>query len=30
SAVAYTEADKMLLLGPALAITDQNVDQFNY
>jgi rhamnose transport system substrate-binding protein len=30
SAVAYTEANKMLLLGPALAITDQNVDQFNY
>jgi rhamnose transport system substrate-binding protein len=30
SAVEYTEADKMLLLGPALAITDQNVDQFNY
>lgn len=29
-AVAYTEANKMLLLGPALAITDQNVDQFNY
>ncbi|GIF38339.1 autoinducer 2 ABC transporter substrate-binding protein [Actinoplanes xinjiangensis] len=30
SAVTYTEANKMLLLGPALAITDQNVDQFNY
>ncbi|GIE78334.1 sugar ABC transporter substrate-binding protein [Actinoplanes philippinensis] len=30
SAVAYTEANKMLLLGPALAITDKNVDQFNY
>jgi rhamnose transport system substrate-binding protein len=30
SSVAYTEANKMLLLGPALAITDQNVDQFNY
>ncbi|WP_328469655.1 autoinducer 2 ABC transporter substrate-binding protein [Actinoplanes sp. NBC_00393] len=30
SAVEYTEADKMLLLGPALEITDQNVDQFNY
>ncbi|MEV4280244.1 autoinducer 2 ABC transporter substrate-binding protein [Actinoplanes xinjiangensis] len=30
SAVTYTEANKMLLLGPALAITDKNVDQFNY
>lgn len=30
SAVTYDEASKMLLLGPALAITDQNVDQFNY
>ena len=29
-AVAYTEADKMLLLGPALAITKENVDDFNY
>ncbi|GGL95091.1 autoinducer 2 ABC transporter substrate-binding protein [Nakamurella endophytica] len=29
-AVKYTEADKMLLLGPALAITKENVDQFNY
>ncbi|GLY04245.1 MULTISPECIES: autoinducer 2 ABC transporter substrate-binding protein [Actinoplanes] len=30
SAVTYDSASKMLLLGPALAITDQNVDQFNY
>jgi rhamnose transport system substrate-binding protein len=30
SAVTYDTAGKMLLLGPALAITDQNVDQFNY
>ncbi|BCY11333.1 autoinducer 2 ABC transporter substrate-binding protein [Actinoplanes sp. L3-i22] len=29
-AVAYDASSKMLLLGPALAITDQNVDQFNY
>ena len=28
--VKYTAADKMLLLGPALAITKDNVDQFNY
>jgi rhamnose transport system substrate-binding protein len=28
--VTYDAASKMLLLGPALAITDQNVDQFNY
>ncbi|WP_229075568.1 autoinducer 2 ABC transporter substrate-binding protein [Actinoplanes sp. DH11] len=30
SSVTYDEASKMLLLGPALQITDQNVDQFNY
>ncbi|WP_430786161.1 autoinducer 2 ABC transporter substrate-binding protein [Actinoplanes sp. G11-F43] len=30
SAVTYDEASKMLLLGPALQITDENVDQFNY
>ena len=30
SAVTYDSAGKMLLLGPALAITDKNVDQFNY
>ncbi|WP_436520445.1 autoinducer 2 ABC transporter substrate-binding protein [Actinoplanes sp. HUAS TT8] len=30
SAVTYDATSKMLLLGPALAITDQNVDQFNY
>ena len=30
SAVTYDEAGKMLLLGPALAITDKNVDQFDY
>ncbi|BCJ46383.1 sugar ABC transporter substrate-binding protein [Actinoplanes ianthinogenes] len=29
-AVAYDSASKMLLLGPALAITAENVDQFNY
>ena len=29
-AVEYTEADKMLLLGPALAITKENVDDFDY
>ena len=29
-AVEYTEADKMLLLGPPLEITKDNVDQFNY
>jgi len=29
-AVAYDEASKTLLLGPALAITSENVDQFNY
>ncbi|GAA4602034.1 rhamnose transport system substrate-binding protein [Actinoplanes octamycinicus] len=29
-AVAYDSASKMLLLGPALAITSENVDQFNY
>jgi len=29
-AVKYTAADKMLLLGPALAITKENVGQFNY
>ncbi len=30
NAVTYDASSKMLLLGPALAITDQNVDQFNY
>jgi rhamnose transport system substrate-binding protein len=30
SAVTYDASSKMLLLGPALAITDKNVDQFNY
>lgn len=29
-AVAYDEATKTLLLGPALAITPENVDQFDY
>ncbi|AEV83349.1 sugar ABC transporter substrate-binding protein [Actinoplanes sp. SE50] len=29
-AVTYDAAGKMLLLGPALQITDQNVDQFGY
>lgn len=29
-AVTYDEASKMLLLGPALAITAENVDQFDY
>ncbi|WIM98841.1 autoinducer 2 ABC transporter substrate-binding protein [Actinoplanes oblitus] len=29
-AVTYDAASKMLLLGPALAITSENVDQFNY
>jgi len=29
-AVAYDEATKTLLLGPALAITKDNVDQFSY
>jgi rhamnose transport system substrate-binding protein len=29
-AVAYDAATKVLLLGPALAITKNNVDQFNY
>lgn len=29
-AVAYDSSLKMLLLGPALAITSENVDQFNY
>ncbi|MEV6343998.1 autoinducer 2 ABC transporter substrate-binding protein [Actinoplanes sp. NPDC051851] len=29
-AVTYDASSKMLLLGPALAITDQNVDQFDY
>jgi rhamnose transport system substrate-binding protein len=28
--VTYDSASKMLLLGPALAITKENVDQFNY
>jgi rhamnose transport system substrate-binding protein len=28
--ITYDASSKMLLLGPALAITDQNVDQFNY
>ena len=28
--VAYDEASKTLLLGPALAITTENVDQFDY
>ncbi|MDR6321429.1 rhamnose transport system substrate-binding protein [Actinoplanes couchii] len=30
SAVTYDSGTKMLLLGPALAITAENVDQFNY
>ena len=30
SAIAYDEASKTLLLGPPLAITKDNVDQFNY
>ena len=29
-AVEYTESDKMLLLGPPLEITKDNVDQFDY
>jgi len=29
-AVKYDAATKVLLLGPALSITKQNVDQFNY
>ncbi|GIE90649.1 autoinducer 2 ABC transporter substrate-binding protein [Actinoplanes regularis] len=28
--ITYDASSKMLLLGPALQITDQNVDQFNY
>jgi rhamnose transport system substrate-binding protein len=30
NAVTYDAATKTLLLGPALSITEQNVDQFNY
>ncbi len=30
SAIKYNAADKTLLLGPPLAITKENVDQFNY
>jgi rhamnose transport system substrate-binding protein len=30
SSVAYDSSTKVLLLGPALAITKDNVDQFNY
>ncbi len=30
SAIAYDETTKTLLLGPPLAITKENVDQFNY
>ena len=30
SGIAYDEASKTLLLGPPLAITKDNVDQFNY
>ncbi|HWS31214.1 MAG TPA: substrate-binding domain-containing protein, partial [Actinoplanes sp.] len=30
SAVTYDSGTKMLLLGPALAITAENVDQFDY
>jgi rhamnose transport system substrate-binding protein len=30
SAIAYDSGTKTLLLGPALAITKENVDQFNY
>ena len=28
--IAYDDATKTLLLGPALAITKDNVDQFSY
>jgi rhamnose transport system substrate-binding protein len=30
SSIAYDESTKTLLLGPPLAITKDNVDQFNY
>src|SRR5215213_6325802 len=30
SSIAYDESSKTLLLGPPLAITKENVDQFNY